>query len=168
MRTGTLRLTALWPILALGTLLAEDPAYKPLSLYQGSWTATDHAGDSKATSTKRIVNECRMIGRFFACEQTVDVKPPSLVLFLPTGTPGHYYTQAISPELRAYGRGDLQIEGDHWIYSSKDEENGKTTYYRTTNLFSGPDRIHFEVSQSPDNQKWTITLSGDEVRTSKP
>jgi hypothetical protein len=132
-------------------------------LYQGSWSATD----SKSAGKKTIVNECHRLGRFYACEQTVDGKPSSLILFLPTETAGHYYTQAISPELKAYGRGDLQIESEHWTYSSKDEENGKTTYYRTTKQFHGPDRIHFEIAESADNKTWNTTLAGDEARTSK-
>ncbi len=62
------------------------------------------------------------------------------------------------------GRGDLEIDGEHWTYSSKDVENGKTIFYRTTNLFHGPDRIHFELAQSTDGKQWTVTSKGDEVR----
>src|SRR5579885_1203135 len=83
-------------------LLALDPAYKPLSLYNGSWTSHDHKPGS-ANSVTNTVNVCELVGRFYGCQQTVNAKEPSLILFLPSGPPGHYYTHAMSPELRAYG-----------------------------------------------------------------
>ena len=65
------------------------------------------------------------------------------------------------------GRGELRIDGDHWTYSSKTEQDGKTVYHRTTNVFSGKNRIHFEQAESTDGQSWSVTGSGEEVRTSK-
>jgi hypothetical protein len=147
-------------------LFAVDPVYRPLWLYYGSWTATKQTLSGPSTS-QTIVNDCAMAGRFFACQQTVDGKPGALIVFVPASTPGDYYTQAVLQEGWAAGRGQLHIEGDRWTYSSKAQEEGKTTYHRTTNVFSGKDRIHFEISESADEKNWTVTASGDEVRTAK-
>jgi len=88
-----------------------------------------------------------------------------LLVFLPAKTAGQYYTQSVMPDGRAGGRGDLAIDGDKWIYSSSWNEGGKTTFYRTTNMFSGKDRIHYEQQESTNNKDWKTTGSGDEVRT---
>jgi hypothetical protein len=141
--------------------LAEpDSAYAPLWLYKGSW-------EVKAVGAKadKLTNDCNLIGKYFGCQQTVNGRLSALIIFIPADKPGHYYTQAVLPEGWAVGRGELEIEGDHWTYHSKETENGKTTYYRTTNLFSGKDNIHFELSESSDGEHWKVTKSGDEVRT---
>lgn len=161
-----MRRTLAVALLFAASCYAGDPAYRPLWLYQGSWSATSHAGDSKPEA-HTVVNDCAMVGRFFACQQTVDGKAGAMLVFSPAATAGDYYTQAVLPDGHAIGRGELHIEGDRWTYSGKSEEGGKTSYSRTTNLFSGKDRIHFEIATSPDGQTWTTTLAGDEVRTSK-
>ena len=148
-------------------LAAAEDLYRPLRLYAGSWSATKHTIPSAPAVTQIIVNDCAMAGRFFVCQQTVDGKPAALIIFVPAASPGDYYTQAVLQEGWATGRGELHIDGDRWTYSSKAEEEGKTTYFRTTNVFSGKDRIHFEMSESPDGKEWKVTASGDEVRTAK-
>lgn len=140
----------------------QDP-YTPLRLYDGSWTITVHDQASGKTTTDALVNSCSLVGRYFTCQQTVNGKISALVVFIPAADPGHYYTQNVLPEGWATGRGELTISGDHWVYSSRDEEGGKTTWYRTTNDFKGTDRIHFESAQSADGKTWTTTRSGDEV-----
>ena len=141
-----------------------DPVYAPLWLYGGTWELT--SADAKAgTTPDTISNVCGLIGKFLGCQQTLNGKLSSLIIFVPGEKPGHYYTQAVLPEGWAAGRGELDIAGDLWTYRSKATENGKTTYYRTTNVFSGKDKIHFEVSESPDGEHWTVTKSGDERRT---
>ncbi len=79
--------------------------------------------------------------------------PSELLVFLPAKTAGQYYTQSIMPDGRAGGRGDLAIEGDKWIYLSNWNQGGKTTFYRTTNVFSGKDRIHYEQQESTEQQR---------------
>jgi hypothetical protein len=135
------------------------PTYAPLWLYQGAWRSTDKNG-----KIDRLENQCSLLGVYFACQQSVNGKTGSLIVFIPTGKPGGYHTQAVLPEGWAAGRGDLVIEGDRWTYSSKDVENDKTTYYRTTNVFTGNDKIHYEQSESADGVTWKVTNSGDEQR----
>lgn len=140
-----------------------DP-YAPLRLYQGSWRVTPR---DLAVGTKPDIleNQCALIGKFFGCQQTVNGKIGALIIFIPTDQPGHYFTQAVMPEGWARGRGELEIENEHWTYSSKEEENGKTTYYRTVNVFSGKNHIHFELQDSTDGKNFTTRKSGDEERT---
>lgn len=143
---------------------ASDP-YAPLWLYQGGWRLAGKSNNSAETSVQ-LTNACALIGKYFACQQTVNGSVASLIIFIPTAEAGHYYTQAVLPEGLAAGRGQLDIEGDRWTYNSKDDEDGsKNPHHRTTNLFTGKDRIHFEQLESADGQHWTVIKSGDEMRS---
>lgn len=72
------------------------------------------------------------------------------------------------PSGLAAGRGELEIAGDHWTYSSKyQDDSGKTIYHHTTNIFTGKDKIHYEQSESTDGEHWTVKGGGDEVRITK-
>jgi hypothetical protein len=157
---------AILVLLVLAPAFGKDPAYEPLWLYKGAWKGTRKAGNA-APVTNTIKNDCALAGRFFVCQQTVDGKPGALLIFVPAGSPGSYYTQAVLQEGFATGRGELRIEGNRWTYSSKAERNGKTTYHRTTNVFTGKDRIHSEQLESNDSEHWTITATGDLVRVRK-
>ena len=110
------------------------------------------------------MNDCALVGRYFACQQTVNGAPSELLIFIPAKETGRYYTQSVMPEGRAGGRGDLEISGNKWTYSSTWNQGGKTTYYKTINTFTGKNQIHFEQLESPDNRDWKSTNSGDEVR----
>jgi hypothetical protein len=153
-------------VFACGGLYAADSAFEPLWKYQGTWEFTMNTPGSTPVFNK-IQNDCADIGQFFLCQQTVDGKVAALLTFTPGESKGRYYTQPILPDGHAAGRGELEIEGDRWTYPSKEEENGKTKYYRITNVFSGKDRIHFERSESVDGKAWKVLASGDEVHTSQ-
>ena len=146
-------------LLAAAPLFAADP-YEPLTLYQGSWEAKT----TGAEKPDHLTNECARVGRFYACQQTVNGKPGALLVFVPAEPAGLYYTQAILQEGFATGRAELRIDGNRWTYSSKSERNGKTKYHRTLNTFTGRDKIHYEIGESDDGQTWTVTRSGDEQR----
>ena len=141
-------------------LCAADP-YAPLRLYDGSWDVR-----LAGKPADKLTNRCALIGRYYACEQTVNGKVGALVVFLPKEQPGEYWTNPLTTEARSNGRGDLSIQGNRWVYSSKNTEGEKTTFYRTVNVFTGADQIHFEVAESPDGKTWTVTMSGDETRAS--
>jgi len=147
--------------------LATDP-YAPLRLYDGKWDVPPASGD-KTAETVHIENHCAQVGKFFACNQFVNGKNMALVVFLPTHPTENggyaYRNQALRPEGDDPNSwGSLEIVGDRWVYSSEATDKGKKTYWRTTNVFSGPDKIHFEVQGSDDGVKWTTNMSGDEVR----
>lgn len=149
---------------AMLALAETGDVYAPLRLYQGSWEMTPK-GEASGTKATRVDNDCARVGKFYGCQQTVDGKTAALVLFLPAEKPGHYFTQSLQMDGTANGRGELDIEGDRWVYLGHGEEKGKATIFRTTNVFTGKDRIHFELAQSVDDGKtWTAGMSGDEVR----
>jgi hypothetical protein len=141
---------------------AADP-YLPLWFYNGTWQVTRQDRLPGAPPDK-LINTCSQTGHFFVCEQTVNGGPSALLVFIPTGKPGHYYTQNIRPEGRAGGRGDLEIQANTWVYTSTWDEGGRTVYYRTTNVFKGRTSIHFEQAESTDNKTWVVKNSGEEVR----
>jgi hypothetical protein len=138
---------------------SPDPLFAPLWLYQGTWQVS-----RKDAKPELLINQCALLGKFFTCSQNVDGAQQGLVVFLPANGPGHFYTQTIMPDGRATGRTDLQISGDIWTYSSRRDEDGKTTFYRTLNTFSGKSRIHFESAHSDDGKNWTVDAAGDEVQ----
>ena len=145
-------------LFSLPVSASRDP-YSPLKLYNGSWTLT-----MAGSSPKTITNHCNLVGKFFTCEQSVNHEVALLLIFIPKDAAGHYYTQSVTPDGKAAGRGALEIDGNRWTYSSSSTENGATTSYRTINVFSGTDRIHFEQQESKDGASWETKLSGDEVR----
>jgi hypothetical protein len=162
-----------WLLLALVFLSRElssaaatpAPDYASLRLYEGTWriTRSDMAQGAKPDELK---NQCALLGKFFACSQTINGQQGALLVFIPTSTPGLFHTQNINPEGRASGLADLEISGSRWVFSSRwDQGGGKTTFYRTTNVFTGKNRIHFEQAESPNGKDWSVKMSGDEVRS---
>lgn len=132
--------------------------YVPLQRYEGAWRVMP---DGK-TKPDRLVNDCARVGRFFACQQTVNGKPGPLLIFIPDSA-GHYHTQVVRGDGAALGPpGTLTLSDDHWVYLSKPDSKG--VRYRTVNDFQGPDRIHFVVAHSSDGKRWVVTLSGVEER----
>ncbi len=147
------------------SMSAGDP-YTPLWLYNGSWqVSTKNQG--AGAKPDQLVNQCALVGKYFACQQTVNDSVSALLVFVPAKTAGSYYTQSIYPDGRAGGRGDLTIDGQKWVFSSTWNQGGKTTYYKTLNVFTGNNHIHFEQQESNNNKDWNTTNSGDEVHSGK-
>jgi hypothetical protein len=142
-----------------------DPVYAPLWLYHGTWHITSKTAGANPDELK---NQCALVGKYFVCQQTVNGQTGALLIFIPNANnAGHYYTQNVNLQGRASGVGDLEIFGDRWVYSSRwDQGGGKSTYYRTTNVFSGKNRIHYEQAESSNGRDWKVTNSGDELRVS--
>lgn len=149
--------------LLLQAASAPQDVYTPLWLYNGTWRVTRN----NSAAPEELANQCALIGTYFACHQTVNGAPSELLIFVPAKTAGKYFTQSVNPEGRAGGRGELEISGDKWVFSSTWDAGGRTVYYRTTNTFSGKDRIHFEQAESGNNRDWTVKATGDEVRATK-
>lgn len=150
--------------LTLGLLAADtDSVYAPLWLYQGTWHVTPSGGDA-GKKPDVLVNQCALVGKYFTCQQTVNGTVSALIVFIPTGQPGHFHNQAIMPSGRAGGLGELEISGDRWVYSNGQLEGGKTKHFRNVNVFAGKNKIHYEQAESWDEKDWKVTGSGDEVR----
>ena len=142
---------------AIASETAVDP-YVPLRLYEGAWNVTPK-GKSPPV---RLLNTCARVGRFFACQQTVNGKPGALLIFSPA-SPGRYHTQVVQADGAALGQpGSLSVSGNHWVYLSGPDSKG--IRYRTTNNFEGPDRIRFAVAHSSHGKRWIVTLAGVEER----
>ena len=139
--------------LALSRAAGSDP-YAPLKLYEGAWRL-----QIGSKPPDEISNRCAQLSTFFVCEQVVNGKRAALITFLPKDQPGQYWTNSLSPDAKANGRGELTIMGDRWVYLGHDIK-----YYRTVNIFTGRDRIHFESAESDDGEKWVVTNSGEESR----
>jgi hypothetical protein len=145
-------------------VLQAADAYTPLWLYSGSWQVTH-----KDQPPDKLTNQCALVGHFFACEQTVNGVAGNLLIFIPVpNKEGQYYTQNVRQEGRATSRGGLEIHGDRWAYTSTWDQGGSTVYYRTTNVFTGKNKIQFEQAESTDNKNWTVKNTGEETRISGP
>ena len=156
----------LFPWMALGASAAVDEAaYTPLMLYDGKWEVNP-SGDEK--EPPRFENHCAQTGLFFVCEQVVPGKPGALIVFLPvakTEAGYEYHTKALVTDSSPAGDwGKLTIEGQRWVYSWENTNDGKKTLWRNVNTFTGSDQIHFEIQRSEDGQNWTTVKSGDEHR----
>lgn len=143
--------------------------FAPIRVYAGAWTMTSDHPISTSGQPDQLVNRCTETTAFYNCEQVVNGKPAALVVFTSADQPNHFYVQAVLPSGKATGRTDLLLNGDHWTYrNTATDDAGKTIYYRTENLFTGPDRIHYDQYESADNQTWTRKSQGDENRTRTP
>ncbi|HSU32612.1 MAG TPA: hypothetical protein VLJ11_15370 [Bryobacteraceae bacterium] len=143
---------------------AVNPAFAPLQQYEGTWQVTRTESGTPAAKPYRLVNRCVALGIYFACEQTIDNKPTALRVFIPAGSPGRYHTQSILPEGRATGLDSLEVAGNRWTFTSRRQEGGNITYFRSTNVFLDKNHIHFESAQSPDGKQWTVQISGEQSR----
>lgn len=157
---GNLRALALLFFICVSTVLAWGPSdpFWTLWLYNGTWQVT-----RKDQPPQTLVNRCSSFGKFFACEQSVNGASVALLIFVPGNQAGHFFTQSVKSDGRAGGRGELQIDHNTWVYLSNWNDGGKTTFYRTTNVYEGRNRIHFEQAESTDNKTWVVKNSGDEV-----
>ena len=140
-----------------------DP-YAALQLYDGAWSVTT---DGQAGTTN-LVNHCARTGLFFACEQVINGKTGALVVFKPIERRADgqaYMIEALRADGHAPGPWSLLIiDGDRWVYPDDFMEHDQRVYTRTVNVFTGRDRIHFEIQRSTDQKSWTTQMSGDERR----
>jgi hypothetical protein len=134
-----------------------------LSLYAGTWTVT-RSKASPGSKPEELRNRCTSVGKYFACEQSVNGDVTGLLLMIPGGKPGFYNTQTVLPDGRATGKGELAISGNQWVFSTIWNSGGKTVRYRTTNTFSDNNHIHFQQEESSDGTHWQVTGGGDDVR----
>ncbi len=148
-------------LLPAGTGATPPPADAVLSAYAGNWTVTRSSG----SKPEELRNECSSVGKYFACEQTVNGNVTGLLLIIPASQSGHYNTQTVLPDGRATGKGELVISGNQWVFSTIWNAGGKTVRYRTTNTFKDKNHIHFQQEESADGTHWQVTGSGDDVRT---
>ncbi len=142
---------------------AADAIFAPLWSYQGTWHVT-RANLAPGTKPEELVTQCVVLGRYFTCQQTIEGKQGNLLVFVAAGPQGHFYTQNITPDGRATGRANLEVSGNQWTFTNTWDDGGKTTYYRTTYVFTGKTKIHFEQEESSNGKDYKVTGSGDQVK----
>lgn len=167
MRLHIAIITLALAVLGNPSRLSAQTPFAPLQRYDGHWLLHRNVVDTSGGALA-IDNVCAVVGAWFACDQSVNGSKSELLLFLPGDRPGRFVTQSIAPDGAANGRGELEIDGELWTYRSRGDRGGRITWYRTTNRFSGPDRIHYEQTESPDGQHWHVVGSGDEARIRNP
>ena len=152
---------------ASGAQPAPDQ-FGPLTVYNGTWTVqAEHpwSGDVPGT-LDHLVSRCQRFTQYFACEQTVNGKAQSLIVYTVGSSPGKLHTRYIEPDGLAGGRGDLTLDRDHWTYLDKPPVALKGNWSRVENFILDRDHIRFEEYDSSDEGKsWTKTNSGIEERT---
>lgn len=143
-----------------------DSALAALRAYEGTWHVT-RSNAPAGVKPEEFKAQCDVIGKFFACQQSVNGDVSALMVFVPINGPGHYATQSINPNGRALGRGELEISGNRWMFSSTWEQgNGRATYYHTIYTFDKRDHIHFEQQESTNGRDYTLKNTGDQTRVS--
>lgn len=140
-----------------------DPAYAVLQRYEGIWQVT-RSGQPANAKPELLVNNCSLLGKYYACQQSVNENVTGLIVMISTGKPGQFRTQTVLPEGRATGVDMLEIDGDRWTFRSDRRASAKTQHYRNIYMFKGKDQIHFEQAESVDGEHWTVKNAGDERR----
>lgn len=146
--------------------------FAPLAVYNGSWkvVAAHPWGGGAAGTVDLLESHCVARTAFFSCEQVINGKPSTLIVYVPGDKPGEFHTKIIYPNGLSANRGDMSISTenrDHWTYIDHGVNDGKPRISRTENIFSGQDSIHFEEYESTDEGKtWVKTNEGTESRVS--
>jgi len=157
---------------APATQPAPDP-FTPLEIYNGTWNVKaehplgeDKPGAKPGGTPDRLLSQCHHFTQYFTCEQTVNGKTLSLIVYTAGASPGKLHTRFIVPDGQAGARGDLTLDGNHWTYLDKPPAGLKGNWSRTENYILDHDHIRFEEYESPDEGKtWTKTNNGTEERT---
>jgi hypothetical protein len=160
-------MAGLWLFLMLwsGAAGADAAKFATIKVYEGTWTITSAHTMAGAGKPDTLVNRCTEGAAYFSCEQIVNGKSLALIVFTATDDGTRFFTQPVMPDGKALGRADLTVNGDHWTFlSTGTDSGGNLVFYRTENVFTGKDKIHFEQYESTDNKTWTKKNEGDEVR----
>jgi hypothetical protein len=151
---------------ASATQPPADP-FLPLTIYSGTWKVkAEHPWSGGAPgTTDNLVSRCERFTQYFACEQTVNGKTLSLIVYTAGKSPAELHTRFIEPGGLAGARGDLTLNSNHWTYLDKPPAGTKGNWSRTENYILDHDHIRFEEFESADEGKtWNKTNSGTEER----
>jgi len=148
---------------------AESGGIDAIQAYAGTWkmqmvrfdTAFSKAGHESTT----VHNECWKNGGFFVCNQYVNGESKALIVFAYSDKDKTYSTYPIPVGGGgSAGKGKLVIDRNVWTYPWENTEEGKTTYFRVVNVFTGPGTIEYRQEFSADQVKWTLMAKGTEVK----
>ena len=138
--------------------------------YAGGWRIQTESVDSPyskaARHTSVLRNDCWRSEGYIACRQIVDGVSKILIVFT-CGRSDHYCTSyQIPSDGSPASSGTMHIEGDTWTFPwQTSDKDGKITYFRVVNVWSGPTTIDFRQEYSTDQVHWTKTSTGHEFKT---
>jgi len=146
----------------------QNTPFDVLMIYNGDWAVRAlHPWSGGAPgAVDHLKSRCQRFTLYFACEQTVNGKPQTLIVYTKGTGPGKFNTRTIAPNGLAGGRGDLTIDGDRWTYLDKPPAGLNGPWSRVENVILNRNQIRFEEYESVDEGKrWTLTNRGAEKRT---
>lgn len=139
-----------------------------LAAYAGNWRGEieylDTPYSKAAKDTNRLLNDCRRVRVFYACEQIVDGDPKALLVFTYDAKTHSYTSRPVPTDGGAAGAGKLLIKGAVWTFPWDNSEGGKTVHFRVVNTWSSHDSIEFRQEYSADGVHWTLMADGHETR----
>ena len=145
--------------------MLSDP-FAALAIYDGEWAVhAQHPWSGAAVgAVDRLTSRCHSFSAYFVCEQTINSKPTSLLVYtLAEGKRLH--TRTITPDGLAGGRGDLSLLDKHWTYLDKPPASLKGNWSRVENFIVDQDHIRFEEYESADEGRtWKLINTGQEER----
>jgi hypothetical protein len=147
---------------------SESDPFASLEIYNGTWKVrAEHPWSGSAPgSVDSLVSRCQTFTLYFTCEQTVNGKVQGLLVYSAGSSATKLHSRLIAPDGLAAGRGDLSLDGNHWIYLDKPPSPLKGNWSRTENTIIDHDHIRFEEYESADEGKsWVKINSGIEERS---
>ncbi|MBV8689034.1 MAG: hypothetical protein JOZ59_02900 [Candidatus Eremiobacteraeota bacterium] len=164
-------------LIATGFILAAVPAFaadtstvspaEKLGMFAGSWSseATLVPGSSTPQKVTGMIT-CAWSSAahvFLVCDGSAVLEgdPTShhqLSVYTYDAASGQYGFANVTPS--QVTSPDLALNGNTWTYSDKFTSAGKTTYFRTLNIFESPNLYRYRAESSPDDIHWTINLEG--------
>lgn len=162
------RLGILIAVLPANFVAAAEPKdpFAELAVYDGNWAvhATHPWSGAASGAIDHLVSRCHRFTVYMACEQTINSKPTSILVYTLAGG-GHLNTRTIAPDGLAGGRGELSMSGVHWTYIDKPPASLKGNWSRVENEIVDRDNIVFQEYESADDGKtWRLVNAGEEKR----
>lgn len=167
----TKAIISLWIVLSAAAMAQMDspkpgPEQKKLDLFVGSWTLD---GDLKQTSMGpggKISEDEKcdwMDGNFFVmCHADFKSTMGNVSGMAVMGYSGDdkAYTYREFNSMGEYMESKGSVDGDTWVWTGDDKENGMVMKGRFTMKFSAPNAYTFTYEISQDGTKWTNVMDG--------
>jgi hypothetical protein len=144
-----------------------------LDMFVGTWHASGSMAAARGKPPQHLqgTNVCQWSGAthlFLVCDGVFRVEGTrgeehQLSVYAYDPATGRYRFANLSGG--EVGTPELSLSGNTWTYSgSFTDQQGKTHWYRTLNIFDSPDRYRYEIQNSDDGQRWTTSGSGESRR----
>ncbi len=151
---------------AAGATSATSDPFAPLAVYDGEWEirAKNPWSGGPAGTVDRLTSRCHRFTAYLTCEQTVNGKTGSLIIYT-LAADGGFNTRTVAPNGLAGGRGTLSLAGPRWTYLDKPPPPLAGNWSRVENIIVDHHHIHFaEFTSADEGKTWQPVNSGDEVR----